>query len=188
MEEAIQVKAQRLGWEEQRLPTTRYFVTADIVYIGGEMPEVMAQSADQASKEAWFRMMLELHLPALLCTPDAMPLYDLQQHPIALTSFQITLHQAPARTFKRVKSQRGIDTNLCALGDACLSPHFLTRSGVNSGFQVLKIFERAFSRAIDAEQASREVVRVQQHLSAKAHGSGDGAFKDARGLCPHDKF
>jgi hypothetical protein len=108
---------------------------------------------------------------------DGCKLFDTKEHQLALSTFEIGLQPAPELCFKRSSG----NVLLCQLGDAALTPHFMTRSGVVYGFKSLRVMDNVVEGSMSLDQANIKMKDLQFELGSKAWGTG---FADANKLCP----
>lgn len=104
-----------MGWAQTQLPVSRFFSVDNIVYIGTQIPYRALQGAKKENLKRWCLQILHQHLPQ--DTIDCLK-------PTSGTVFSFAVKKA--LTYEQ---NVGI-LKLYPLGDALVTPHFLTGSGI----------------------------------------------------------
>jgi len=73
----------------------------------------------------------------------------------------------------------GTSLFLCVLGDAAVTPHFLTRSGVNVGYDMVKLYLNYIMKEKTLTEVEKEFDKLKKTLIERARGEGPNAFDDA---------
>lgn len=141
--EKILKNLQKLGWKKDKIPAVRIFQNGDTFYIGAEIPQTleiansMINSPDLRLK--WFSELKDLAFPKELIGK----LRPIMRGTTAFPVESVRLDQFYS------KSQYG-NGIYAAVGDNAMTPHFMTRSGINHGFQHVQIMEKSIlSKSFD---------------------------------------
>lgn len=179
----------KLGWKQDRLPATRFFINGDIIYLGTEIPQEMGDAfkKDENKRKQWFLELIKLHLPNPLLKK-----LKWVEHVQPTTIFNV---QSFRSQFVTQELSR-FDTTIryFAVGDTAGTPHFLTRSGVNTGFyhtalleRVLKVYQQGGNTSVSAREYNQ---LVQESLDELFHKpTNDETFTDGpflRHLTPEE--
>lgn len=128
-------RLKKLGWEKETLPAVRVFQNGETFYIGAEIPQTLEHAntliRDPKKRLEWFTALRDLVFPKSAVG---------KLRPLTRPTTAFPVESNRLDQFHSFYEKSG--SYYFAVGDNAITPHFMTRSGINHGFQQIQELEK----------------------------------------------
>jgi 2-polyprenyl-6-methoxyphenol hydroxylase-like FAD-dependent oxidoreductase len=154
-------KMKAFGWSEINFPAIRSFQNGDIFYVGAEVPQSMglAMSTDKKLRDEWFTLVKDLAFPEERVGPLSLDETGGGSSVFPVESRR-TDRMAHITDESRSRSRLFSKSIFFAVGDNAAGAHFMTRSGINTGFTHTDALEAVLKKPLLESTNNDEIQKV----------------------------
>ncbi len=179
--EKVLKQLQVMGWNKDEFPAVRFFQNGSLLYMASEIPrnigpQLRGQTESAiAARDRWFEEIKNLLVPEEFIGKvhhfrSDPPTNTLDFEPQALEQFSV-----------KIQNNENNEGAFLFVGDSAVTPHFMLRSGVNSGFKHAEILEET---VFQADNIATGIEKFEKKMNVVVKKSLDllvakNYFKDA---------